>query len=60
MVLSDECEPVSVTLTPTFNSGSEKAATLGESGGAGCLIAGAAGKGSLLIEVDLIPAIWTV
>jgi hypothetical protein len=50
-VLSGECEPVSVTSSPTFNSGSEKAAPLGESGGAGGLIAGVAGEGSLLIEV---------
>ena len=46
-VLSDECEPVSVSPTPLVGSGSEKAAPLGESGGAGLLV------GVAVLEVAL-------
>jgi len=49
-MLSDDCGPVSVTPTPTFNSNSEETTPLGESAGAGGLTAGAPGEGSLLIE----------
>jgi hypothetical protein len=50
-VLSDKCEPVSVSPYPARVSGCEKAAPLGESGGAGLLVGVAGLKVALCWKV---------